>query len=155
MGVDFIPILPAAGTIPQRRGLSPSPHLYAHIRPSLAQPGWTGSRGSFRSRFLTDNVRKVMDLKIPVNTKTITPSVCMRKKTYVAAGIYHQDIHKFSLEKPAYDLMQFNPSNAEQLLSKARGCKDFRKPSKPCHVGIHWKALAEYSHLSTHMPGFQ
>ena len=39
--------------------------------------------------------------------------------------------------------------------SKAQGRKDFRKPSKPCHVGIHWIALAEYSQMSTHVPGFQ
>ena len=26
--------------------------------------------------------------------------------------------------------------------------KDFRNPSKPCHVGIHWKALAEYSQIN-------
>ena len=24
----------------------------------------------------------------------------------------------------------------------------------PCHVGIHWKALVEYSQMSTHLPGF-
>ena len=24
------------------------------------------------------------------------------------------------------------------LSSKSQWCKDFRKPSKPCHVGIHW-----------------
>ena len=24
-----------------------------------------------------------------------------------------------------------------------------------CHVGIHWKALAEYSQMSTHVPGFE
>ena len=30
------------------------------------------------------------------------------------------------------------------LSSKAKGCKDFGKASKPCHVGIHWIALAEY-----------
>ena len=42
------------------------------------------------------------------------------------------------------------------LLSfKAHGCKDFCKPSKPCHVGIHWIALTEYSQMSTHMSGFQ
>ena len=41
------------------------------------------------------------------------------------------------------------------LSSKAQGCKDFWKPSKPCHVGIPWIALAEYSQMSTHMPGFQ
>ena len=26
---------------------------------------------------------------------------------------------------------------------------------KPCHVGIHWIALVEYSQMSTHVPGFQ
>ena len=31
----------------------------------------------------------------------------------------------------------------------------FLKTSKPCHVGIHGKALAEYSHMSTHVAGFQ
>ena len=41
------------------------------------------------------------------------------------------------------------------LSSKAQGRKDFWKPSKPCHVGIHWIALAEYSQMSTHVPGFQ
>ena len=41
------------------------------------------------------------------------------------------------------------------LSSKAQGCKDVRKPSKPCHIGIHWIDLAEYSQMSTHLPGFQ
>ena len=36
------------------------------------------------------------------------------------------------------------------LSSKAHGCKDFCIPSKPCHVGIHWIALTEYSQMSTH-----
>ena len=39
------------------------------------------------------------------------------------------------------------------LLSKAQGCKVFLKPFKPCHVGIHWIALAEHSQMSTHVPG--
>ena len=26
---------------------------------------------------------------------------------------------------------------------------------KPCHVGIHWIVLAEFSQMSTHVPGFQ
>ena len=34
------------------------------------------------------------------------------------------------------------------LSSKAEGCKDFRKPSKPCYAYIHWIALAEYSEMS-------
>ena len=29
-----------------------------------------------------------------------------------------------------------------------------RKPLKPCRVGIHWIALAEYSQMSTHVSGF-
>ena len=42
------------------------------------------------------------------------------------------------------------------LSSKAQGRKDFlEKTSKPCHVGIHWKALAKYSGMSIHVPGFQ
>ena len=41
------------------------------------------------------------------------------------------------------------------LSSKAQGRKDFWKPSKPCHVDIHWIALAEFSQMSTNMLGFQ
>ena len=41
------------------------------------------------------------------------------------------------------------------LSSKAQGCKDFWKPSKPSHVGIHWEALAERSQMSTHLSWFQ
>ena len=33
------------------------------------------------------------------------------------------------------------------ISSKARGHNDFWKPSKPCHVGIHWKAHTEYCQL--------
>ena len=38
------------------------------------------------------------------------------------------------------------------LMSKAHGPKDFGNSSKPYHVGIHWKDLAEYSRVSTHVP---
>ena len=41
------------------------------------------------------------------------------------------------------------------LSSKEQENKDFSKSSKPCHVGIHCEALAEYSQMSTHLPGFQ
>ena len=41
------------------------------------------------------------------------------------------------------------------LSSKAQRRKYFWKPSEPCLVGTHWNALAECSHMSTHLPGFQ
>ena len=40
------------------------------------------------------------------------------------------------------------------LLSKAQGRKAFRQPFKPCHVGIHWIALAECSQVSNMCQGF-
>ena len=41
------------------------------------------------------------------------------------------------------------------LSSKGQEYRVFLKPFKPCHVGIHWIALAEYSQMNTYMPGFQ
>ena len=41
------------------------------------------------------------------------------------------------------------------LSSKAKRRKAFWKPSKPCHVGIRWIALAEYYQMSTDVTGFQ
>ena len=41
------------------------------------------------------------------------------------------------------------------LSSKTQEQKDARKPSTPCHVGTHWKALAECFQMSTHLPGFR
>ena len=41
------------------------------------------------------------------------------------------------------------------LLSKTQGGKDFSKLPLPCHVGVLWIALTEYSKMSTQMPGFQ
>ena len=38
--------------------------------------------------------------------------------------------------------------------SKTQECKVLEKPLKPCRVGIHLKALAEYSQMSTHLPRF-
>ena len=48
-----------------------------------------------------------------------------------------------------------NPSNAETTFIQNTMTQNFWKPSKPCHVGIHWKALAEYSQMSTHLLGFR
>ena len=41
------------------------------------------------------------------------------------------------------------------LSSKDQECQKMCKASKPYHVGTHWIALAEYSQMSTSMPGFQ
>ena len=36
-----------------------------------------------------------------------------------------------------------------------KDAKFFENNLKPCCVGIHWKALPEYSQMSTHLTGFQ
>ena len=48
-----------------------------------------------------------------------------------------------------------NPSNAEATFVRSTLTQNSWKPSKPCHVGIHWKALAEQSQMSTHLPGLR
>ena len=46
----------------------------------------------------------------------------------------------------------FIPSNANATFVQSTR---LLKPSRLCHVVIHWIALAEYSQISTHVPGFQ
>ena len=41
------------------------------------------------------------------------------------------------------------------LSSMAEKCKNLWKPSKPCCVGNHWNALAEFFQMSTHLSCFQ
>ena len=60
----------------------------------------------------------------------------------------------FPLEQPK-DMQALTLSMLRILLSKGQECKYFWKSSKPYHIGIHWIALAEYSQMSTHLPGFQ
>ena len=59
------------------------------------------------------------------------------------------------LNKSSLGMERANPSNAVTTFSQRQRRKDFQKPSKPYHVGIHWIALAEYSQMSTNMPVFQ
>ena len=47
-----------------------------------------------------------------------------------------------------------NASNTAATFVQRQGCKDFYKPSKPCHVCIHSTAFREHSQMSTNMPGF-
>ena len=41
------------------------------------------------------------------------------------------------------------------LSSKGKGCKDFCKPSKSCHAGVHIIASSEYSQMNIHVPGLK
>ena len=45
-----------------------------------------------------------------------------------------------------------NPSNAKTAFVQITRMQHHLKP---CHICIHWIALAEYFQMSTHMPGFQ
>ena len=49
-----------------------------------------------------------------------------------------------------------NGSNAKAtFVQSTRTQIFFENHLKPCHVGIHWIALAKYSQMSTHIPGFR
>ena len=51
-------------------------------------------------------------------------------------------------------VLNISPTNAEAtFVQSTRMQRFFLKPSKPCHVGIHWIGLTEYSQMSTHVPG--
>ena len=47
-----------------------------------------------------------------------------------------------------------NPSNAEATFVQSTRMQISSKTSKPCHICIHWKALAEHFHKSTHLLAF-
>ena len=68
---------------------------------------------------------------------------------------YHQNSQTLFAAVGMNGLNKLTLSMLTLFSSKAKGGKDFWEPSKPCHVGIHWKALAEPSQKSTHLLGFQ
>ena len=89
------------------------------------------------------------------NVSKITP--WNNFEVYVILHSYSQTHHrwiwcflKWALSKNLLNLPMLRLHS-----SKAQGCKYFWKSSKPCHVGIHWKVLTEFSQMSTHLPGFQ
>ena len=45
--------------------------------------------------------------------------------------------------------------NAKAMFIQSTRTLVFFKTSEPCHVGIHWIDLADYSPMSTHVLGFQ
>ena len=51
-------------------------------------------------------------------------------------------------------LSTINPSNAEATYVQSTRTQRLWKPSKPFHISTHWKALTEYSQMSTYLPGF-
>ena len=63
-------------------------------------------------------------------------------------------LHRLPLDELATSSIRVNPSNAKATFVQNTWMQRFWKPSKPCHVGTHWIALAEYPHMSTHVPGF-
>ena len=60
---------------------------------------------------------------------------------------------KYSIHAQLNPLI-FKPSNAEATFVQSTRIQRFLK-TKPCHVSIYRKALAKYSQMSTHVPGFQ
>ena len=70
----------------------------------------------------------------------------------VVTGLRNSSSQKISLSLliVCFESLFFLTLPMRRLLSsEAQGCKEFWIPSKPCHVGIHWKALTDYSLMST------
>ena len=63
-------------------------------------------------------------------------------------------LQRTQLHPPPTHHNPLNHSNAENTFVQSTTRQNFRKPSKPCLVGIHWIALDEYSQMSTHLAGF-
>ena len=94
--------------------------------------------------YIIDTLRPTTDLLVWLSLQRILSLV---HKVYapLAFFVWLSSLHAY-----------VNPSNAEAILfSKVQGHESLWKSSKPCDVGIHWKALAEYSQMSTHLPGFR
>ena len=51
--------------------------------------------------------------------------------------------------------LTLNPFNAEATFVQSTRTQSFLKTLfKPCHIGIQWISLAEYSQMRTYVPGF-
>ena len=108
----------------------------------------------------------VNGLKAPLTTHLSIPHICLVTcclPAQLQLGCPSlRNTLSYLYTKFQVNLLPFDTQNAcvtlpmlRPLSSKTQGCKDFRKSSKPCHVGIHWIALIEYCQMSTHVPGFQ
>ena len=72
-----------------------------------------------------------------------------------ALGICRIPLEMTRVAYPKYVDPWFNPFNAEAISFQGTKLQKCLELSEPCHVGIHWKALAEYYQMSTNVPGFQ
>ena len=77
------------------------------------------------------------------------------RKTKPSEGIVSKVLFLTRGNTPIIETMILTHPMLRPLSFKAQVHKDFWKPCKPCHVGIHWIVLVEYSQMSTHLPGFQ
>ena len=94
---------------------------------------------------------------VPTTFSSQPPSVITVQETWNGKCLKEFFQGKSHLREEKYLSIKGNiltPPMLRLLWSKAHGCKDFWKPSKPCHVGIHWKAPTEYFQMSTHVPRF-
>ena len=113
-----------------------------------------------------------------VTQESFTPHFCgyfaacniVHSVWYWILGVWYTHL-QISLEKTGDDYIELSPTSFMQprssfpfplrvfcliqTLPMLKNLKRFLNSSKPCHVGSHWIALAEYSQMSTHMPGFQ
>ena len=131
---------------------------------------------------ITSDMTDSFMLLVPKNSQTIFRNISLKQEYFwkkfegemlnrtqltnllqIFSGCrYHSWVIFKSIGKQ-YDLLQEQQSGTNRLtlpmlrlLSyKAKRCKDFRNPSKPCHIDIHWTALTEHSQMSTHVPAFQ
>ena len=65
---------------------------------------------------------------------------------------FHKSLRPFSLNERRLSIGRVNLSNAEATF--VQSARTLWIPFKPCHFGIQWKALAEYSQMSAYVIGF-
>ena len=129
---------------------------------NLANRKWYNKSEKWLKLWHMGTYLRVLSESFPMNTnmtgfKWLTKKSCALDEDCLSIGRVNQlTPSNFELPRQLLEALGFNPSNAARLLSsKPQGCKDLWKPSKPCHVGIHWRAPTEYSQMSTNVPRFQ
>ena len=95
-------------------------------------------------------------------TNNLKESCCLASNQHFSFKCFFKiclcKLYIFKIVRPVLAALSANELTLpmlSQLPCKEQWLEDFWKSSKPCHVGIHWKALAEYFQMSTHLPGFR